>query len=772
MRGDNLPAAGIAEELSSLLTQHNNVVVTAPPGAGKSTLLPLTVLRNLHRISGSEVGKVVVLEPRRLAAIQIARRMAWMLGEPVGKTVGYRVRHESRVSAETRIEVLTEGILARMLIDDPTIEDKSVIIFDEFHERSINTDTAFALARESQQLIRPDLRIVVMSATIDTAAICTALDAPLLRSEGRMFPVTITYTDNLPWTDLREMPEVIVRTIIQAHRQDEGDILVFLPGEADIRRCQELMGTSLTATDVCPLYGMLSAEQQQRAIAPSPDGRRKIVLATSIAETSLTIEGVRIVIDSGLCRRMVFDQRTGLSHLQTTQISLDMANQRSGRAGRVASGRCYRLWSKATELRMDECRKPEIEEADLASMLLDVAAWGETDAARLPWLTPPPPANVTQGTSLLQILGAIDDKCRITCHGRKLWQHPYHPRIAQMLVMAKGADEQRLALHIAEVLEAPPSSWRSHFYQPGAGRLIACAWPERIAMQQDNGVGYYRLASGDRATVDASDPLSSNRWISIASMNANAGGRVFLAAPVSPDELTDHIQERDNISWDKAQGCIVAQRERRIGSLVVSSRPIHDGNHDLIVQTICEAARKLGTSMFDFNDDVLALQRRIAAVALWHPELLLPDVSTDKVLKECESWLPIYIGKSTTTTELKKIDLCYALWGLLTYDQQQSVDRLAPTHLYLPYGKRVRVEYRQGAELPIVRVRIQDCFGLNETPRIDGGQRSVLMELLSPGFKPVQLTQDLHHFWESTYFEVRKELRRRYPKHSWPDNPC
>lgn len=761
---ERLPASQIAEEVNAQLATHPNLVITAPPGAGKSTLLPLTMLQATEE-------RILVLEPRRLATRQIAERMAAMLGENVGRRVGYRIKGETHCSAETRVEVITEGILTRMLVDDPALEGVGIIVFDEFHERSIHSDVALALSREAQQLLRPDLHIVIMSATIDSTRLCEALSAPLVECEGRMFPVEVRYGEDIDWSNMREAMGEFTRTLIQIHREEEGDILAFLPGEAEIRRCQELLGTALGSTHICPLYGMLSSEEQRRALTPSPQGERKLVLATSIAETSLTIEGVRVVVDSGLCRRMAFDARTGLSRLETVRVSMDMARQRSGRAGRLTEGVCYRLWSRTTEWSMAECRRPEIEEADLTPMVLDVAAWGESQPERLSWLTPPPHPNLLRAGSLLHLLGATDSEGRITAHGRQLWRHPYHPRLAQMLVKARNAGMQRLAYRLADMLEAPPSSWPAHLDEPGAGLLLAYAYPERIAHLQSEGVGRFRLACGDMATVDAADHLSEEPWIAIASMNATGNGRVHLAAPTSPEELAEFIEERDNIGWDNKQGRIIARRERRIGTLLVDSRPLHDADRELIVHTLCEAARKWGTSMFDFGDDVLHLQRRIEAVSAWHPDMMLPNLSTDHVLQQAADWLPLYVGRATTTAELRKIDLCAVLWGMLSYEQQQEVERLAPTHLSLPSGRRIRVEYRQGAELPIVRAKLQDCFGMAETPRVDGGTRPVLMELLSPGFKPVQLTQDLHNFWTSTYYEVRKELRRRYPKHAWPDNP-
>lgn len=797
-----LPAGAIADTVNRWLETHSRLVVTAPPGAGKSTLLPLTLLQ------GMDSGKVVLLEPRRLAARQIAERMAAMLGEPVGKTVGYRVRFESKVSKDTRIEVLTEGILTRLLVDDATLDGVSVVVFDEFHERSLTSDVALALTREVQDLLRPDLRIVVMSATIDAAALCRALDAPLVESEGRMFPVDIRYGEE---ADVQHCAEQVARAVSRAHREHEGDILAFLPGQADILKCKDLLGDALGATHICPLYGLLLPQEQRKAIAPSALGCRKVVLATPVAETSLTIEGVRVVIDAGFCRTMVFDARTGLSRMETVRISMDMARQRSGRAGRVAAGVCYRLWSKATEQRMADCRQPEILEADLAPTLLDIAAWGGGEVEDLPWLTSPSKVQVAQARRLLGWLGALDEAGRITPHGRQLAALPCHPRMAQMMLKAETPARKALAADIAALLEekdplsadndadirsrlvglqearrkGPAGRWNRiaviaaqyrRMMKVGegtdwddvhaAGALMAAAYPERVA--QRAGHNCYKLAGGG-ATVrlEEADALSAYDLLSVASL----GTRIFLAAPLEETEVTELVTEKDALFWDSKEGRVVARSERRIGALLLGSRPLSQVDSEKRVQVICDAVRKEGLSLLEFNEEVQRLQRRIAAVAAWHPELELPDLSTEAVLSRAEEWLPFYLGKASTAAELKKINLCEAVWNLLAYEQQVEIDRLAPSHLQVPTGSRIRVDYRQGAEAPVVCVRLQECFGLTDTPRVDDGRRPVLMELLSPGFKPVQLTQDLRSFWSTTYFEVRKELRRRYPKHYWPDNP-
>ena len=807
---ESLPAYKIAAAVNNALADNRRLIVTAPPGAGKSTLLPLTMLGNLPS------GKILMLEPRRVAARQVAERMAWLLGEPVGRTVGYRIRFESKVSSDTRIEVLTEGILTRMLIDDPALEGVAAVIFDEFHERSLISDEALALTRQTQALLRDDLRIVIMSATIDSAEISRALDAPVIESKGKMFPVEIKRSSEE--ADPFNVSELVARTVLSAHREHEGDILAFLPGEGEIQRCASLLGTSLGDTKVFPLYGMLSNAAQKAAIAPSGPGERKVVLATPVAETSLTIEGVKVVVDSGLYKKMVVDPRSGLSHLETVRISLDMVTQRTGRAGRVAPGVCYRLWSAGTESRMSPVRTPEILEADLSSLALDAAAWGEKDIASLPWITPPPDFRMKEARKLLEALGAIGPDTALTGMGKAMSKLPCHPRIANMLLKAGSAVEKALAADIAAVLEEKdPLSERpetgldiridalrrarksgnagrwariiriaeqyasmagtrednSPVNPYEAGALLASAYPERIGKAWKEGVGRFQLSGGGIVALDMSDPLSGSEWIVAGSMSERDGGvgKVFLACPVSPEDLSAYTTERENISWSNREGALVARTETRIGAILLHSKPIADVPGPAAVKAIADAARKEGLSMFDFNADVENLQRRIAAVTAWHPELDLPDLSTEALLERADEWVPLFIGKALTVTQMKKIDMSAVIWSLLSYEQQLAVDRLAPTHLTVPTGSRIRLEYRQGAAAPVLRVRLQECFGLLDTPLVDGGTKPVLMELLSPGYKPVQLTSDLKSFWNGAYFEVRKELKRRYPKHSWPENP-
>lgn len=835
----HLPAYKIADAVNQKLAESSNLVITAPPGAGKSTLLPLTILNACN-------GKILMLEPRRLAARQIAERMASILGESVGKTVGYRVRFENKTSKDTRIEVLTEGILTRMLVNDPTLDGVSIVIFDEFHERSINSDLALALTRQAQEIIRPDLKMVIMSATIDTTAICQTLRAPLIESQGKMFPVETVYSaDDV---NAYDMVQEMVATIVRVHHDQQGDILAFLPGQGEIQKCEEILNRIIAkaddssadnmwaATTVYPLYGNLSPEKQRSAIAPSQEGSRKIVLATPIAETSLTIEGVRIVVDSGLCRKLVYDNRTGLSQLKTVRISKDMATQRRGRAGRVAEGICYRLWTQTSEHLMEDQRRPEIEDADLASMVLDIAAFGENNPESLPWFTLPPTANLLSAKSLLVSLRAILEDGSITALGKEMASLPCHPRIARMMLNRNSA---ALACDIAALLEEKDpmsessdtdialriSILRSLRRKSNLGRwnriaqiaqeyrrmlrikedngeidaeevgsLIAQAYPERIARAMDN-IGNFRMANGNTVFIDKSDAMSAQEWIAIASLNsascnesasgksvsgksasgndAGGKGKVFLCAPVAVRDLP--FTEVENISWDSKAGMVKMQMEQRIGKLVIDSKPIQNADKQQIIDIICTAARKDGLSMFDWNESVQRLQRRVAKMSEWHPELEIPDLSTEKLLSTAADWLPFYLEDTgrvmTSISEMKKINLEEALWALIPYDVQQEIERLAPTHLRVPSGSNIRIDYRQGAEAPVLSVRLQECFGMTETPTVNDGKQPLLMELLSPGFKPVQLTQDLHSFWEGTYFEVRKELKRRYPKHYWPDNP-
>ncbi|MGM9714495.1 MAG: ATP-dependent helicase HrpB [Prevotella sp.] len=836
-----LPAYAIAGSLNKELAMASAVIVTAPPGAGKSTLLPLTMLEWLD--SESPSGRIIMLEPRRIAARSIAERMAELIGEETGHTVGYRMRMESRTSAATRIEVVTEGILCRMIISDPTLDGVSAVIFDEFHERSIYTDEALAMLLTTQRVLRPELRLVIMSATIDTEPLSKALGCEALSCDGLSFPVTIERADDDRITETSPARDIALATasvVRRAMSEHDGDILVFLPGQAEILQCQALLSSLPSPTSVIPLYGSLPIESQRRATAPGDGRTRRIILSTPIAETSLTIEGVSIVIDSGLCRAVAYDARSGLSRLQTSRISLDMATQRAGRAGRLGPGVCYRMYSTATETRMQPCRTPEIQNADLAPLLLDIASWGGERLSDMPWLTPPPQQSVERARDLLLSMRAIDSSGAVTGHGQRMSSLPCHPRIAAMLLASKTSHEADLAADIAAILEdkdpldpmaaendadiqtrlqmlhtaqrgalwqrlrtsarqyrqllsaiSPHTPRRQSHQLPHhtdtawtAGRLLAAAYPERVAISTDTTsargntaspqlMRRYRLASGATALLPDTDALTVHKYIAVATMTMRGDeGRIHMAAPLDTEDVKDSTIEYDNIYWDNKAGVLVMQRERRLGHIVMSSRPLTGIPQTVVHDTLATAVRSYGESMLSLAaDEVRQLQQRIAVVSDWHPELCLPPCDTAAILSSAEEWGPMFFGDRTTAAELHKIDMREVVWSRLTYEQRREVERLAPAHITLPSGREKKIEYRQGAAAPVVKARIQECFGMRETPRIDGGRRPLLMELLSPGFKPVQLTQDLGSFWQTTYYEVRKELRRRYPKHDWPDNP-
>lgn len=793
----DMGVARVADELNKALAETPRVILTAPPGAGKSTLLPLTILEELPE------GKILMLEPRRLAARHVAERMASIMGESCGETIGYRVRLESRISQRTRIEVLTEGILERMLVDDPFLEGVAVVIFDEYHERSLTSDLTLALVLETQRLVRPDLKILVMSATLDTDLIARRMDALAIDCPGEGYGVDTIHTEDY---EIRDCIRATTHTIGRAWREQTGDILVFLPGQGEISKCREILETALPEAEILALYGLLSPREQRKVFAPSPDSRRRIILATSIAETSLTINGITTVVDTGLVRRPVFNPNTGLTRLETVRISLDMATQRAGRAGRLAPGVAYRMWSKGAETRMKESREPEILTADLSATVLSTIAWGQRDALSLPWISVPPAGHIASAVSLLRQLKAIGEEGDISSLGRRLASMPCHPRLGRMLCEAGQA--KSLAADIAALLEEKdpldnsrdsdlttrivmlrqyrksrmPKAWQriddisdqfrrmvgakreSDTINPfEVGRVIARAYPERVAMRCDN--GQYKLAGGGFAILASDDDLASSRFIAIASMDK----RIFLAAPIEEKEVRDMGIWRQISAWDSKSGKAVVREELRFGLLRLDERPLHGDVKDLIIASIAEAAPKEGLTMFSFNEKVISLQIRIHTLGSWHPEMNIPDVSTECILATAHEWLPMYIGNATTVAELRKIDMREVISGLLDYETQQALNRLVPDRINLPSGKWARISYRRGAEDPIVSARLQDCFGLTETPRLDDGKRPVLMELLSPGFKPVQLTKDMPGFWRETYHEVRKELRRRYPKHKWPD---
>ncbi len=806
-----LPVADIIHEVKQHLSVNNTLIVNAPPGAGKSTLLPLTLLDETW-LQGK---KIIMLEPRRLAARSIAIRMAELWGNNVGDTIGYRIRFENRISDKTRIEVVTEGILTRMLHSDNALEHVGLVIFDEFHERSLFADVAMALCREAQQILRPDLRMMIMSATLDMPQLTALLKCPVAISEGKQYPVEVKYVgDQDPFL----LSETTAHTIIKAVKENPGDVLVFFPGEGEIKKCAELLKGRLTDFAIHPLYGQLPQKEQIAAIMPNRNGKRKVVLATSIAETSLTIEGVKIVIDTGFARVSRFDPKSGLSRLETVSITKDSASQRAGRAGRLSSGVCYRMWTKATHDRLSEHRTPEIMDADLAALFLDMAKWGISHIEQLTWLTPPPKASISQAIDVLTSLNAIDAKRKITEHGIDIHKLPCHPRIAHMLLKAKKDKAIPLATDIAAVLEErdplPKDSGidinlRIEALRRGrqnnslgnrfvriekvaesyrrmldaeidngpvddyeTGLLLAYTYPERIAFARPGNNAQFQLANGKIATAGHRDNLANEPWLAVAHIDTRDGlGKIFMASPLNPKDLLPMVKEVEVIQWDTRKGGLIASKDLRIGSIVLQSKPIASPSEKHLIEAISNAIKNEGESLLNFDDDFKQLQNRILSVCKWNGFKDWPEVNTGELLLHNMDWLGFYLPKVKKPEDLKKINLNEALLTYLSWEQQQELERLVPAKIKVPSGSSIGIEYFANAETPILSVRLQEVFGMTDTPKINDGKVSVVMHLLSPGFKPVQVTSDLRSFWDNTYFEVKKELKRRYPKHAWPDEP-
>lgn len=807
----DLPVKEIIGQVQDHLSSNNTLIVQAPPGAGKSTLLPLTLLEE-EWLQGK---KILMLEPRRLATKSIADRMSELMGEATGQTIGYRIRFEQKISEDTRLEVLTEGILARMLHTDNSLEEVGLVIFDEFHERNIHADLALALCREAQQVLRPDLRIMIMSATLDMPQLESLLGTQSIVSKGKQYPVDIRYTSD---ADPFMLPELTARIVLQAVKENEGDTLVFLPGQGEIRKCEEILRNQLPGFKIHPLYGQLPFGKQYAALRPDANGKRKVVLATSIAETSLTIEGIKVVVDSGYGRTSKFDPRSGLARLETVQIAVDSADQRAGRAGRLGPGVCYRMWTKATHHNLKEHRTPEIMEADLAHLALNMYQWGIRNVHEMAWLTPPPRGPYQQAVDTLDQIEALYDG-KITAHGEKLAALPCHPRIAHMLLMAQEVDQLPLACDLAALLEERDplgneagidinlriealrrlrkenrlgkkfsriekiaSSYRRLFTLDEAdnapfdpfetGLLLAYAYPERIACARPGNNAQFQLANGKLAVAGHKDDLAHESWLAVAHIDARDGmGKIFLASQLDPKDLASMVKQKEIIAWDHQNDEIKASIDLRIGNIVLQSRPIADPDTDLIKETIIEVVKSDGEKLLNFDNDFKQWQNRLTSLKKWNPELSLPDFTTSALLKSCSEWLTPYLENIRSADQLKKLDLRSMLLASLDWELKQQIDELAPERITVPSGSNIQLDYQADGEPPILAVRLQECFGLSATPRINQGKTPILMHLLSPGFKPVQVTTDLKSFWDNTYFEVRKELKRRYPKHSWPDDP-
>jgi ATP-dependent helicase HrpB len=817
-----LPIDEILPALRAVLARHRNAVVEAPPGAGKSTVVPIALLDEPW-LRG---GKIIMLEPRRLATRAVAARMASTLGESPGETVGYRMRQETRAGKHTRIEVVTEGVFTRMLQSDPALEGVAAVLFDEFHERSLHGDTGLAFALDSQENLNPELRLLVMSATLDGAAVAKLLgDAPVVTATGRVHPVEVHYAGTglplLPGG--RDSPELaVLRVIKRALAEAPGDMLVFLPGAGEIRRVQGMLSDVGKDADVLPLFGELAAADQDAALKPARPGRRKIVLATNIAETSLTIDGVRIVVDSGIERRSLFDPSSGMNRLEVQRISRASAEQRAGRAGRTAPGVCFRLWGEGAERSLAAYAPPEVCVADLAPLALDLAVWG-TQASALRWLDAPPAATLASASDLLRRLGALDAAGKVTPHGRAMQEFPAHPRLAHMLLKARELGAAPLAAELAALLSdrdllragAGPRerdsdvrtrldalrrgsgadrgaldrvrraqrSFEQQLGNPRGGQgdaepgvLLGLAYPDRIGRRRPGADARYQLSNGRGALFASAESIAREEFIVAVDLDdREREAQIRLAAPLAKADLLEHfapqLQRRDELVWDERTEAVVARRVIRLDELLIEEKPLNEVPRAASAAAMLQGVRSLGVDALPWDDDARDFLARCEFVRkLARSDLgAWPDTSRDSLAQDL-AWLEPFLDGITRRSQLTRVPLMDALRARLTYDQQRKLDELAPTHVRLPTGSNAKIDYVDD-NAPIASMRMQEVFGLAATPRIGGGAVPVTFTLLSPGRKPLQITRDLASFWRNAYVEVRKDMRGRYPRHYWPENP-
>ena len=811
----NLPITTVLPDICEVLSRNVPCILEAPPGAGKTTMVPLALL-NEPWLAGK---KIVMLEPRRLAAKAAARRMASLLGEQVGQTVGYRMRLETAVSEATRIEVVTEGVLTRQLARDPELEGAGLVIFDEFHERSLNADTGLALTLTSRALLRNDLRVLVMSATIGTLNFTTIMpDAERVTSQGRTFPVETTYLRSASDKPLHELMAAAVRDAI---RDDEGDILCFLPGQAEIRRTQEALlarPDTLDGAEVMILHGELAADAQDAVLRPASRVRR-VILSTAIAETSLTIDGVRTVVDGGRSREPRFDPRSGMTHLTTVSVSKDAAEQRRGRAGRTAAGRCIRLWTERDHDQLPERRTSEILVADCSSLILEVASFG-VDVSDLPWLEQPPAGNVAQGRELLRQLGALDATNSITPHGRELLRYGTHPRIAHMLVRSRefGIDWHRasgIAAIIGERdllkgermsdvrrrLDALQGASDPHADRPAImharkrqqalrkphdasairhtvtdddaeGVLIALAYPERLA--RSKGDGRFLLRNGRTALIMQADPMARSEWLAVADLDGSASEpRIAIAAPISLDSVrivfTDDLTRQVETGWNDRDGRIVARTATMLGAIVIDTKANANADpRELAAAFASELARR-GIENLPWSEGAERLRDRVMFTRK-HTGSELPDMSNEALAQQADAWLAPQLVGMRSLADLQKLDLTRPLREMLTREQKTLIDRCAPEYYKPPKGREVAIDY-SNPDQPLAAVRLQFMLGVKRTPTVANGNVPLTIDLLSPADRPIQKTRDLAGFWSGSYQAVRKEMKGRYPKHDWPENP-
>lgn len=835
-----LPIDEVMPALLAALESHASVVLQAPPGAGKSTVVPLVLAQQRW----AQDRRILLLEPRRLAARAVARRMAQTLREPVGATVGYRMRLETLVGPRTRIEVITEGVFTRMLQSDPALEGVAAVIFDEFHERSLQADLGLTLCLDARNQLGGELRIVVMSATLDGARVAGLLgDVPLVTSAGRSWPVETRYLGRasplLPG-GVESPEQAVVQGVRLALREADGDVLVFLPGAGEIRRVQQRL--SDVDARVLPLYGDLAAAEQDVALEPDAGGARRVILATNVAETSLTIAGIRVVVDAGLVRRARFDPATGMSRLETQRISRASADQRLGRAGRVAPGVCYRLWSEGAQRSLAAFTAPEIVDADLAPLALDLAGWGVRDVAALPWLDPPPAPMLAAARTLLRRLGALDAEGRLSGYGRELARIPAHPRLAHLLLDARQRGLGRLGAELAALLadrdllrgapgqprdadiltrlellrgewaggaeadrgglvrvrrsvelfrrlgEEAPRSERggvasrreapvSGHLPSEVGLLLAGAFPDRIGRRRADGEGRFALTNGRGAVFAQADRLARSEFIvAIELDDRDREARIQLAAGLDREALQaalgTQIERVDAVEWSSREAAVVARRLERLDQLIVAEQPLQRPPPELAARAMLEGLRELGLAALPWDEDTRSLQARIELARARE----LPGTSDwprcDEVAlsAELEGWLAPWLEGLTRRAHLARVPLAEALRARLGYERLRRLDDWLPTHLTVPTGSRIRIDYVDELA-PCAAMRMQEVFGLAATPRIGNGTIPVTFKLLSPAQRPLQITRDLESFWRNGYIEVRKDMRGRYPRHYWPEDP-
>lgn len=795
----SLPVAAVLPELLTALKTAPQVLLSAPTGAGKSTWLPLQLLQQ-----GVVAGKILLLEPRRLAARNVAQRLAEGVNETPGETVGYRMRAQSCVGPRTRLEVVTEGVLTRMIQRDPELRGVGLVILDEFHERSLQADLALALLLDIQQGLRDDLRLLIMSATLDNDRLCQRLpDAPTIVSEGRAFPVERRYQ---PLAAHLRFDEAVAMATAELLRNESGSLLLFLPGVGEIQRVHQHLA-SRVGRDVllCPLYGALSLEAQRKAIVPAPAGMRKVVLATNIAETSLTIEGIRLVVDSAQERVARFDARTGLTRLVTQRISQASMTQRAGRAGRLAPGICVHLLAKEQAERAAAQSDPEILHSDLSGLLMEVLLWGCHDPASLFWLDRPPEVNLQAARRLLLMLGALEGE-RLSARGRKMAAAGNDPRLAAMLVNADEGDSAATAAMLAAILEEPPrgggtdlsvlfsrrqSGWQQRSQQllkrlqvrngePDSALiapLLARAFSDRIARRRGQ-EGRYQLANGMGAMLDADDALGRHEWL-IAPLllqgSASPDARILLAQPLNIVSLIqacpDLLRQSDTVEWDEAQGTLKAWRRMCIGQLTVNVQPLAKPSEEELHQAMLNGIRDKGLAVLNWTPEAEQFRLRLHCAAKWLPEYDWPAVDEASLLATLENWLLPHMAGVQSLRSLKSLNVTQALRGLLDYPMLQRLDSELPGHYTVPTGSRITIRYHEDNP-PALAVRMQEMFGEASTPTLAQGRVPLVLELLSPAQRPLQITRDLSAFWQGAYREVQKEMKGRYPKHVWPDDPA